>query len=64
MVREVLGQIDGRFKIADVRTPLARLLQPAVDIASVVGDDGFFRTFPAVHRTDGFFAAAIERAGP
>jgi 16S rRNA (cytosine967-C5)-methyltransferase len=64
VVREVLGQTDGRFKIADVRTPLARLLQPSVDIASVVGDDGFFRTFPPLHRTDGFFAAVIERTSP
>jgi len=64
VVHEVLGQSDGRFKIADARTPLALLLQPSVEVASVVGDDGFFRTFPSVHRTDGFFASVIERTSP
>jgi len=32
-----------------------------VRLESVACADGFFRTFPPEHGTDGFFAAVIER---
>ncbi|HEV2489841.1 MAG TPA: 16S rRNA (cytosine(967)-C(5))-methyltransferase RsmB [Candidatus Acidoferrales bacterium] len=37
-------------------------LVSGVALSQLVGSDGFFRTFPPDHRTDGFFAAAIENA--
>lgn len=64
VVHEVLGQAAGRFRIADARSSLTRLQQPSMDLDSVFGADDFFRTFPPVHRTDGFFAAVIERTSP
>ena len=61
VVREVLGVIDGSFRIANPRAAIQDLLQESVRIDSVISSDGFFRTFPPQHRTDGFFAAVIER---
>jgi 16S rRNA (cytosine967-C5)-methyltransferase len=61
VVREALDETDGRYRIADSRTSLTRLLQPSVNVETLLGTDGFFRTFPPVHRIDGFFAAVIER---
>jgi 16S rRNA (cytosine967-C5)-methyltransferase len=61
VVHEVLGEFDGDFQIADFRDVLKGILQESVPIESVVDADGFFRTFPPQHGTDGFFAAAIER---
>ena len=64
VVHEVLSQMNGRFRIADARASLTCVLQPSVNVDSLVAADGFFRTSPPVHRTDGFFAAVIERASP
>ena len=61
VVREVIGGVGDPFKLADPRPCIEGLLEPAVSMESVVGDDGFFRTFPPRHGTDGFFAAVIER---
>ena len=61
VVSEVLEGLGELFRLADPRPPIENLLQPAVPIESVLGPDGFFRTFPPQHGTDGFFAAAIER---
>lgn len=41
---------------------LAPYLAAAVDPASLFDSDGAFRTSPAEHHTDGFFAVAIERS--
>jgi 16S rRNA (cytosine967-C5)-methyltransferase len=64
VVREVLDALGGTFKIGDPLASIANILQPAVQAKSVVSADGFFRTFPPEHGTDGFFAAVIERANP
>ncbi|MDE3109829.1 MAG: RNA methyltransferase, partial [Acidobacteriota bacterium] len=40
---------------------LAPHLAPAVAPAALFDDRGFFRTSSAVHGTDGFFAAALEK---
>lgn len=61
VVSEVLEGLGELFRLADPRSPIENLLQPSVPIESVLGPDGFFRTFPPQHGTDGFFAAAIER---
>jgi 16S rRNA (cytosine967-C5)-methyltransferase len=64
VVREVLDALGGTFKIADPLASIANILQLAVQAKSVVSADGFFRTFPPEHGTDGFFAAVIEKAKP
>jgi len=64
VVREVLGTLGDNFQIVNPRDAIERFLQESVRIQSVVYADGFFRTFPPEHGTDGFFAAAIERRDP
>ncbi len=64
VVREVLGALGDAFQIADPRIVIESFLQESVRIESVVSADGFFRTFPPEHGTDGFFAAVIERRNP
>jgi 16S rRNA (cytosine967-C5)-methyltransferase len=64
VVHEVLGEFGGAFQVADLRDVLKGIFQESVPIESVVDADGFFRTFPPEHGTDGFFAAVIERAKP
>jgi 16S rRNA (cytosine967-C5)-methyltransferase len=61
VVREVLGEFGDQFQIADRRGVLKNILQESVPMESVVAADGFFRTLPPQHGTDGFFAAVIER---
>jgi 16S rRNA (cytosine967-C5)-methyltransferase len=63
VVREVLDALGGAFKIADPHESIESILQPSVQATSVVSADGYFRTFPPEHGTDGFFAAVIERSG-
>lgn len=58
-----------RAEIQDLRTITPRgMIQPilidGVVAESLFGPSGFFRTFPPVHGTDGFFAATIEHGGP
>jgi 16S rRNA (cytosine967-C5)-methyltransferase len=36
-------------------------LAPKVESSTLFAADGYFRTFPPAHRTDGFFAALLER---
>ena len=43
------------------REALARHLRDGETAEKLFGADGFFRTFPPEHRTDGFFAAVLER---
>jgi len=61
VVREVLGALEDTFGIADPRIAIGSFLQEYVRLGSVACADGFFRTFPPEHGTDGFFAAVIER---
>jgi 16S rRNA (cytosine967-C5)-methyltransferase len=46
---------------AELPTRLARHLAPGVDPASLFDASGYFRTFPGVHPTDGFFAAILQK---
>ena len=62
VVQDVLSEFGGTFQIASPLVAGEQVLQPSVSVTSVVGADGFFRTFPSAHGTDGFFAAAIVRA--
>ncbi len=62
VVEEVLAGADGAFHVVSARSSIERVLLDSVGANSVVSADGFFRTFPAEHGTDGFFAAVIERA--
>jgi 16S rRNA (cytosine967-C5)-methyltransferase len=48
---------------SEAQTALAPHLAPGLDAASFFALDGFFRTSPAAHASDGFFAAALEIAG-
>jgi 16S rRNA (cytosine967-C5)-methyltransferase len=64
VVREVLGALGDAFQVADPRIAIGSLLQESVSAESVACADGFFRTFPPEQRTDGFFAAVIERRNP
>jgi 16S rRNA (cytosine967-C5)-methyltransferase len=61
VVREVLGGLGDTFQVADPRGGIEGVLQDSVPTQTVVSADGFFRTFPPEHGTDGFFAAVIER---
>jgi 16S rRNA (cytosine967-C5)-methyltransferase len=40
---------------------LEPLLAPKVESSTLFAADGYFRTFPPAHRTDGFFAALLEK---
>jgi 16S rRNA (cytosine967-C5)-methyltransferase len=64
VVREVLAEMGSTFQIADPRGALAGLLQSSVPVEGLIAADNFFRTFPAAHGIDGFFAAVIERQKP
>jgi 16S rRNA (cytosine967-C5)-methyltransferase len=61
VVREVLGELGDTFQVADPRRAIENFLRESVRAESVACADGFFRTFPPEHGTDGFFAAVIER---
>lgn len=61
VVRETLGALGDTFQIGDQRRAIENHLQESVRAESVACADGFFRTFPPEHGTDGFFAAVIER---
>jgi 16S rRNA (cytosine967-C5)-methyltransferase len=62
VVREALAASGGEFKSVDARPALTNILQLSILAASVVDAEGFFRTFPPKHGTDGFFAAVVTRA--
>jgi 16S rRNA C967 or C1407 C5-methylase (RsmB/RsmF family) len=59
-VHEALGGAQDRFRLVTPRTALQQVLRESVGVESVICADGFFRTYPPAHGTDGFFAAAIE----
>jgi 16S rRNA (cytosine967-C5)-methyltransferase len=60
VVRETLSD-RGEFRVVNAGAHLASLLADGVRAGHLVDADGFFRTFPPETRTDGFFAALIER---
>jgi 16S rRNA (cytosine967-C5)-methyltransferase len=61
VVREVLSEFKDAFELANPSGVLKDILQESVPLESVVAPDGFFRTLPPEHGTDGFFAAVIIR---
>ena len=61
VVNEALGGTQGAFRVVTPRSALERILREGVAVENLIGADGFFRTCPSAHGTDGFFAAAIER---
>jgi len=62
VVSEVLGSFENTFRVVSARSAIEGFLQESVRVESVVGADGFFRTFPAERATDGFFSAVIVRS--
>ena len=64
VVREILSAVGSEFQMADARSAIVGALQESVPVQTVVDANGFFRTFPGEHGTDGFFAAVIGRRGP
>jgi 16S rRNA (cytosine967-C5)-methyltransferase len=62
VVNEALDETPGVFRVVSPRSALQRVLREGVAIESLICADGFFRTYPSTHGTDGFFAAAIEHA--
>jgi 16S rRNA (cytosine967-C5)-methyltransferase len=46
---------------AEAARTLAPHLAPHVEAGELFAADGFFRTAPSAHRTDGFFAALLEK---
>ncbi len=64
VVREVLGELGDEFRLRDSRSAVEGSLQESVRAESLVAQDGFFRTFPGEHGTDGFFGAIIEGRKP
>lgn len=62
VIREALGALDDTFQVVSARSALEGLLRESVRVESVVGADGFFRTYPGEQETDGFFGGVIQRA--
>jgi 16S rRNA (cytosine967-C5)-methyltransferase len=62
VVGGVLNRKDVRLVTAeDSKKLLAPRLAPGISADTLVDSEGFFRTSPAIHRTDGFFAAVLEK---
>jgi len=60
---EVMTQLlrnGHKFRRVSAAPALAPHLVTGASAASFFGADGYFRTFPPVHHTDGFFAAVLE----
>ena len=62
VVTEALTEVPD-WRVASAREALAPHLQDAAAVGKFFGADGFFRTFPPEHGTDGFFAAVLARHG-
>jgi 16S rRNA (cytosine967-C5)-methyltransferase len=60
VVDEVLAKTSDTFALVDARSAIKSILADSVDVTNIVSANGFFRTFPPEHGTDGFFAAVIE----
>ncbi len=63
VVAEVLA-CNADVRLVSNAEALGRHLVAGVSAASFFDAEGFFRTLPGEHRTDGFFAAVLERGGP
>ncbi len=50
-----------RVPASEVARTLKTYLSPGVDASTLFTTDGYFRTSPSAHRTDGFFASLLER---
>ena len=64
VVEEVLRDMPSiqRIPRAEAKQALVPHLAIGVDPATLFGSDGYFRTSPSLHRTDGFFAAVLQSA--
>lgn len=60
VVQELLFTAQNAVHIVSPRKTIEPFLSAHVNVDSLVDANGFFRTFPPDHRTDGFFAAVIE----
>lgn len=60
VIAEVMAEAP-EWRVVSGHEALARHLGDAGMAEKFFGADGFFRTFPPGHGTDGFFAAALER---
>jgi 16S rRNA C967 or C1407 C5-methylase (RsmB/RsmF family) len=65
VVREALANAPLVKRVArdEVAKSLAPHLIPGIDPQNLFDANGQFRTSPGVHRTDGFFAAVVEKTG-
>ena len=65
VVSEVLAGAPSIKRVArnEVAKSLAPHLVSGLDARTLVDDEGQFRTSPATQRTDGFFAAVLEKTG-
>lgn len=55
------GSSFRRLRAIEAAPLLAMRLAPGVDVAAIFSPDGTFRTSPAAHLTDGFFAVILEK---
>ena len=63
VVNEALSNSQDKFEVVTDRRTVEKVLRESAHAGSVISEDGFFRTFPPEHGTDGFFAASIEHLG-
>jgi 16S rRNA (cytosine967-C5)-methyltransferase len=65
VVSEVLTSAASIRPVArdEIARSLAPHLAPGLDPQTLIDGNGQFRTSPAIQRTDGFFAAILEKAG-
>lgn len=64
VVEEVLRDTPGARRISrgEVAQAVTQHLSAGVDPNTLFDADGYFRTSPALHRTDGFFATVLQSA--
>jgi 16S rRNA (cytosine967-C5)-methyltransferase len=63
VIAATVRELENAFEIVSAGNSIKNLLQQTVSVDSVVGADGFFRTFPGEQETDGFFACILRHAG-
>jgi 16S rRNA (cytosine967-C5)-methyltransferase len=51
-----------RVPATDATRPIEPQLMPGVNASALFAGDGYFRTSSSTHRTDGFFAALLEKS--
>ena len=64
VVEEVLRDTPGARRISrgEVAQAVTQHLSAGVDPNTLFDADGYFRTSPSLHRTDGFFATVLQSA--